>query len=61
MATNASRVTNCNKSDFYLEQFVGDTTTDANGDCVTRIRDVQMNRVPIVEIIRNMVRILGLS
>lgn len=38
-----------------LENFVGDTATDTTGDCVTSIKDVQMNRVPIIEIIRNMV------
>lgn len=39
---------------WILEPLVGDAR-DPTGDCVTNIRDVQRNRAPIIEIIKNMV------
>ncbi|KAJ6641891.1 hypothetical protein Bhyg_06836 [Pseudolycoriella hygida] len=43
--------------EYVDEQFVG-TTKETMGDCVTNIRDIQRSRVPIIEIIRNMVALL---
>ncbi len=46
------------KNYFFSEQFLGETQGGI-GDCVSNIRNVQMSRVPLIEIIRNKVQSLN--